>query len=154
MIASLYIYFRYREAPGIECTEAWFKQCEYIPDEADENIVKKFMEFDNLPRNVPRAIKRIYAEHQRGKPRFKHYDPIEDPDFPIDLMFTALEVLANKGQEDFARYCESVSMPATDRERVVGKYKTAFNVKNLTDGMLSDVEHNQFTDDIGDELPF
>lgn len=57
-----------------------------------------------------------------------NYNETEDQRFPIGKLWEALKTLKSDGEKYFINYCNAVGMPKNDRERVIQKYKMAYNI--------------------------
>jgi len=123
IIYTAYSYFRSSSLPSREVQEIWYNELNYLEDTSTSYIIQQLTKLDNLPRNLPKAIKAFYYDYKRSHPKTTQYDPIDDDRFPIDLMFQALEIMIAKGADAFNLFCRTVNMPAADRQRVLAKYK-------------------------------
>ena len=133
MIDSIYRYFRYKEPPNRRAVDDWHTELKYIDANAVPFIMQQLRERDNLPRNLPKVIKGIYANYKRQNQIKKaNYDPYDDPTFPIGYLYDALRILENKGKTEFMAFCRSVKMPAQDIERVQNKYNCIYDINELT----------------------
>ena len=130
MILKLYQYFRYSTLPDSDQIDIWYDELKYIPDSAVDNIFNELKNNDNIPRNLPKTIKAIYGKQPNHSQNIV-YDEYDDPRFPIEYLYTALNVLEKKGEDEFMKYCRSVGMPSQDVERVRNKYNCAFDLKPL-----------------------
>ena len=137
MILKLYQYFRYSKLPDSEQIDVWYDELKYIPDSAVDGIFNELKTEDNIPRNLPRAIKGIYGKFPKQSKNVA-YDEYDDPRFPVEFLYTSLDILESKGNEKFIDYCRSVKMPAQDIERVRNKYNMTFDVKTLSHGLLKE----------------
>ena len=54
-------------------------------------------------------------------------------EFPVSFLYKAYNILVEKGEYSFNRYCNSVNMPTEDRERVRNKENCSHKVSELTD---------------------
>lgn len=123
LIAEIFVYYR-SEMPSLRQVDAWFFEVESIPDQAI-NFVKRiiYKEKDNLPRNIPKAIKEAYDNYPKIGGSVIKYDSIEDFRFPVGNLHYGLNILETKGYAVFFRYADSAGMPSNDRDRVVTKHK-------------------------------
>jgi len=134
-VLKLYQYFRYSKLPESEQIDIWYDELKYIPDNAMDGIFNELKNNDNIPRNLPRAMKAIYGKFPKQIKNIV-YDEYDDPRFPIEFLYASLGILESKGEEKFIEYCRSVKMPAQDIERVKNKYNMIFDVKTIAQGML------------------
>lgn len=107
-----------------------------------EVVVKKaFNEHMDTSLRFPKLVD-LYPLLRRYDSRkdYIKYDKYSDNRFPVGLMWTAFEILSNKGMDAFIKYCERVGMPEDDRARVVCKVQCAFNLQDLTSGMFNGVK--------------
>jgi hypothetical protein len=74
-------------------------------------------EHDNLPRNLPKAIRAAYTVMPKDASS-RNYNAVEDTSYPINYLHTALNVFLKDGPEAMNNYCELVHMPSNDRDRV------------------------------------
>ncbi len=56
------------------------------------------------------------------------YDKTEDQRFPVGKMWEAFYILKKDGEAYFNNFCRVTGMPKNDKERVVQKYKMAYNI--------------------------
>ena len=138
VIGKLYLYFRASKMPSPEQVGIWYDELSYIPNDALDKIFIALKENENIPRNIPKAFKAVYFKLPNSA-KVKTYDKYDDPEYPIQFLYTAFGVLANRGKDEFMRYCRSVKMPLQDIERVQNKYNVAFDVKSLTEDMFESV---------------
>jgi hypothetical protein len=127
-IRGLYEYFRFKDAPLSQTLEQWYNKVKWIPDHAIPKIVDEIEKKDTLPRNIPSLIIYTYKSLP-GKP--KKYDETEDPNYPMDYLWKALDVLKKEGEEAFRKYCEYVKMPANDIPRVLAKFRCAYTYSDV-----------------------
>ena len=52
-------------------------------------------------------------------------------EYPVHFLHTAFDILVEKGEYSFDRYCKSVNMPLEDRERVKSKFNCSYDLKEL-----------------------
>ena len=54
-----------------------------------------------------------------------------DDQYPVHYLRTAFDILVDKGEDSFEKYCGAVNMPKEDRERVKNKFNCSFNINRL-----------------------
>ena len=57
-----------------------------------------------------------------------NYDKTDDQRFPTGKLWEALRILEKDGEAYFNNFCRVTGMPKNDKERVVQKYKMAYNI--------------------------
>jgi hypothetical protein len=120
-ILSLYEFFRLQKPPSTEALSSMFEYVASIPDDTFTKILDQIKTHnDNIPRNLPKAIRAIYFTLPHSKTKIT-YDKYNDPRFPVQKLHDAFWILENKGVDDFRQYCEKENMPSQDRERVWNK---------------------------------
>lgn len=141
VLKKLWAYYQTAKLPSDEQVDMWTRNVGWIPAAASQAIVDSITkEFDNCPRNIPKAMSAAYMQMPHNQSGHAIYDQTEDFRFPISLMYRALEILTESGRDRFARYCEIVRMPLNDRERVLNKYHAItagdrVNLQKLTAGV-------------------
>jgi hypothetical protein len=118
MCERLFEFYRLTSTPNPNQYELWLEDLAYIPGRACRAIEKVIRdEHDNLPRNLPKAIRAAYTAMPKDASS-RHYNPIEDPSYPINYLHTALGVFLKDGVDAANLYMETVQMPSNDRDRV------------------------------------
>ena len=91
------------------------------------------------------TIRRVFQEHIKFGEKFPFvhevskklslteelqidYDKTEDQRFPVGKLWEAFNVLKKHGEKPFLNYCNNARMPSNDKNRVVQKYKMAYNI--------------------------
>ena len=131
LIFKVYNYFRLQKLPSTDQVELWYNEVKYIPETAIDEIFSRLAHEDSLPRNLPKVIKGVYAGLPKAK-RKKFYDKYDDPEYPVENLHTAFEILERDGKEAFIAYCRAVKMPLQDIERVRNKFQYCFDAADLT----------------------
>ena len=65
MVAEVYVFFRFKEMPDARVIKKWHEKVEFIPDIASEFISRNLTDLDSVPRNLPKAIIRLWYEYQK-----------------------------------------------------------------------------------------
>jgi len=123
MITRLFSYFRYDKTPSMSQIDMWKTDIDYMDAEALPFIEKQLKEHDSLPRNLVKAMRGIYAEWRRSKGNVRQ-------DI-IKIMFTATDILIEKGNSAFLEYCYKNKMEAEDIERCRCKAQRITTTENL-----------------------
>ena len=118
-----------KDVPLQETLERWYNKCKFIPDHNVPMIVDEIEKMATLPRNIPNVLIALYNKKIPAKE--KAYDIIDDPNYPIDYLWNALNILRTEGVEAFDKYCEAVSMPRNDRDRVKSKHSVAYTYADV-----------------------
>lgn len=130
-LLKLYFYFRIKDLPTTEQIDLWHENLKYIPQEATDDIFKILTENDNLPRNIPKAIRKAYIICKSQYKFTKSYDRENDPTYPIHYLYCALEILESKGDDEFIQYCRDVKMPLQDIDKVRNKFNAIFETEKI-----------------------
>lgn len=133
-LLKLYQYFRLTSLPTSEQIDLWHEDLNWIPDTTLDAIFKVLKENDSVPRNIPKAIKAAYRQCKGNTRILSGYDPVNDPNYPISYLWTALDVLESKGEAAFAEYCQRYQMPTQDIERVRNKFNCVHTTSELKIG--------------------
>jgi hypothetical protein len=123
LVRDLYFYFRLKTPADREQIDTWLKDLEFIESKALAFILTELKDLDNVPRNLPKQIKTIYALYRRQNPAtaFIKYDAYDDMRYPIAKLQAAVEMFLESGEDAFALYCQSHYMPSQDIERCLNK---------------------------------
>jgi len=92
----------------------------WIPDHAVPKIIAEIRKKESLPFNIPNLFISIYKNLPKKK---------EEDDTAI--LWGALNILKNRGEEAFNKYCERVNLPANDRAAVLQKFKCAYTYQDV-----------------------
>ena len=150
MIKNMYVYFRLKNVAGSDEIDNWYADFKYVDNDCIPFVLSRIKDLDNLPRNLPKAIKRYYAEyrHINRNTVYIHYDRDDDPRFPIKKLYQATEILLTKGETPFSDYCRQQYMPQQDVERCRNK------ANHVIDKVLVDELIGKVATDISDILIF
>lgn len=139
IIADIYMWFD-RKLPNQEQVELWYTDLKWMSEDCRETVLNEFKKYDGLPRNVPKCIRYAYQKFRKEKPKYKEYDPYDDPSFPISFLWSSLDILEIKGDSEFLRYCRSVRMPSQDIERVKRKYNKIYDIKPMANSLFESID--------------
>ena len=109
MIRELYFYFRLKEPANSDQIDAWAKDLQYINPKAVDFIKDELKKLDNLPRNLPKIIRGIYAQYTRQNKSnaWVKYDLYDDVRYPVENLQTAFEIFMKSGEDAFNYYCKT-----------------------------------------------
>ena len=128
LVKDIYLYFRLKDPSTAIQLDLWLADLAYINSSAIPFITQQLKELDNVPRNLPKIIKGIFAQWKRENTsgQFIKYDLVEDLRYPIQRLHEATELYLTKGEQAFNDYCRFHYMPTTDIERCRNKANHIF----------------------------
>lgn len=123
-IRSLYEYFRLKDPPLSSTVDEWYLDVKWIPGNAVPKIIAEIRKKESLPFNIPNLFIAIY----KNLPKKKKEDDTA-------ILWGALNILKNRGEEAFNKHCERVNISDNDRAAVRQKYKCAYTYQDGKDEM-------------------
>jgi hypothetical protein len=120
----------FRAKLGQDIATLYYNRLKIYPIEAVTNGISKWITnhkpmSSNFP--TPNDICNECSQWLGDHPEIKHdimvYDPIDDPEYPMDFLFDAYRILCNLGEDAFNDYCTAKRMPQSDRDKVMGKWR-------------------------------
>ena len=127
-IKELYLYFQRKTFPGVRTIKKWQTKLDHVTDDALPFISEGLQDLDNIPRNIPKAVRKYYNQFKRLNSRITIvYDEYDDPRFPIKRLYEATEIFIEKGETEFNQYCQAYHMPSQDRDRCRNKANRIFD---------------------------